>query len=379
MTQFQPSPTNPPSPRAGRIAIFVPTMGGGGAEKVVLHLCGGLLQSGRAVDLLLKEKSGALLARLPAGVNVIDFQASSMSRCLPGLVRYLRQTGPEALVATMELPNLLSILAGQLAGGRTPVITTTHDTLSHTIRTNTGSATLDHILVWLLYRFAHRVVCVSRGVADDLATYAGLPRRRIDVIYNPVITPELKALAAQPFDHPWFAPGQPPVVLGVGRLVAQKDFATLLRAFALLRARTPARLVLLGEGEQRAELEALAERQGIRQDVWFAGFQANPFQVMSRAAVMVMSSLHEGFGMVLVEAMACGCPLVSTNCPHGPEELLDGGRYGHLVPLRDPAAMAEAVLAVLNGDPRRPPADWLRQFEVDSVTRQYLELIEGGA
>ena len=162
-----------------------------------------------------------------------------------------------------------------------------------------------------------------------------------------MITSELLVRAKEPLDHPWLKPGAPPVILGTGRLVTPKDFSTLLRAFARVRVQRKARLVILGEGNRREELESLAQQLGVSADVALPGFVANPYPFMERAAVFVLSSAWEGFGNVIVEALACGCPVVSTDCPGGPSEILDDGAYGPLVPVGDDAAMAEAILAVL--------------------------------
>jgi len=218
------------------------------------------------------------------------------------------------------------------------------------------------LLRWL-YPQADAIVAISHGVADDLVTRVGVRRDRITVIHNPVDIAGAGALAAEPLDHPWFAPGEPPVVLAAGRLVAQKDFFTMLDAFARVRARRPVRLVVLGDGPLRAALRTRAETLGVAADAAFPGFAANPFRFMARAGVFALSSRWEGFGVVLVEALACGCPVVSTDCPSGPAEILEHGRWGALVPVGDPARLAEALAAALD-DPedadarRRRAADF---------------------
>ena len=225
-----------------------------------------------------------------------------------------------------------------------------------------------------LYPTAEAVVAVSRGVAEDVAARSGLPAERVSVVYNPAVTPEIGALSAAPVPHPWLAGDGPPVVLAVGRLGAAKDFPMLIRAFALLHGRQPARLVILGKDKDPrktdkrvAEYRALADGLGVADDVDFPGFTANPFAWMARASVLAVSSRHEGFCNVIAEALACGCPVVSTDCPSGPAEILDGGRFGRLVPVGDAAAMADALAATL----AEPPApDLLRaRAQVFSLAR----------
>jgi glycosyltransferase involved in cell wall biosynthesis len=238
-----------------------------------------------------------------------------------------------------------------------------------------------HVLPLLrrAYLTADAIVTASGGVADDLAAHAGIPRQRITTVYNPVVGPDLLVNARSPVDHPWFAPGEPPVILGVGRLHPQKDFATLIRAFAALRSERPLRLVILGAGTDSpygAGLRALASELGIAGDVALPGFAHNRLAFMSRAAVLVLSSRYEGLGNVLIEALACGTPVVSTDCPSGPREILDGGRFGPLVAVGDVAALARAIEQVLE---HPPAAESLRArarlFTVEKSADAYLELL----
>ncbi|NLO89188.1 MAG: glycosyltransferase, partial [Clostridia bacterium] len=187
------------------------------------------------------------------------------------------------------------------------------------------------------------VVAVSQGVADDLVKTTGLMRELIKVIYNPIVTPELLEKAKESIGHPWFKPGQPPVILSAGRLTAAKDFPTLIHAFARVRAERLARLMILGEGEERPNLESLVRELGLESDVSMPEFVENPYAYMARAAVFVLSSAWEGFGNVLVEAMAVGTPVVSTDCPSGPAEILEGGKWGKLVPVGDVEKLAKAL------------------------------------
>ncbi|HET9061686.1 MAG TPA: glycosyltransferase, partial [Candidatus Binatia bacterium] len=230
-----------------------------------------------------------------------------------------------------------------------------------------------------LYPHADALIAVSRGVADDVHAVTGYPRARIHALQSPILTDELRRRAEAPLDHPWFAPGEPPVVLGVGRLVKQKDFPTLIRAFARVRAGRPARLLLLGRAKnskKRRRLTDLIDSLGVTADVQLAGYVDNPLAFMKRAGVLVLSSAWEGLPGVLIEALACGCPIVSTDCPSGPSEILEGGKYGRLVPIGDDAAMAAAIDATLNN----PPAhDTLRaraeDFSADRAIDRYLAVL----
>ena len=322
---------------------------------------------------------GAMLAPV-----LLAWQPLKQLPHLPGLVRYLRTERPAALFAAMPVPNLLAVWARRLAGVPVRVLVSERNTLSAML----GSSRRwreRHLppLLGRAYRLADGIVAVSDGVGDDLARRTGLPRARISTVYNPVVTPELAELAAQPVAHRWFLPGAPPVVLGVGSLSARKDFPTLLRAFARLRAERDCRLVILGAAgspkktrEQRAALTELAHSLDVSDDVDLPGFVANPFAYMARASVFVLSSAFEGLPGALIQAMACGCPVVSTDCPSGPAEILDGGRFGALVPVGDDGAMAAAIAATLD----QPIAAATLQeraalFSVERAVDRYLDLM----
>jgi glycosyltransferase involved in cell wall biosynthesis len=240
--------------------------------------------------------------------------------------------------------------------------------------------TLERLLLAWIYPWADEIVTVSHGVALDLSYYTGIPLSRINTIYNPVITPDIPEKAMGPVNHLWF--GQIdrssvsiPVVLSLGRLNNEKSFSTLIRAFAIVREKMPCRLMILGEGKERQRLEELANKLGILSELFMPGFVENPFAYLSKASVFVLSSVLEGLPSVLIQALACGCPVVSTDCPSGPFEILNGGEYGHLVPVGDVQAMADAIMKVLAGDLRKPPAEWLRQFELETVIHQYLNIM----
>jgi glycosyltransferase involved in cell wall biosynthesis len=221
------------------------------------------------------------------------------------------------------------------------------------------------------YPNADAIVAVSDGVADDLATLLGIDRIRISRIYNPVVTPRLSILAERPLNHPWFAPTQPPVVLGAGRLIKQKDFVTLIHAFSIVHKRRPARLLIIGEGDDRQSLQALVKQLGLEADVALPGYVENPFQYMRRAAVFVLSSRWEGLPTVLLEAMACGTPVVSTDCPSGPREILEGGRHGMLVAMGEPLLLARAIETQIEGPAIPTAIQRARSFSVEAAVDRY--------
>lgn len=294
--------------------------------------------------------------------------------CLPhrGLTRqacavasWMDRKKPDCVLPNGPRPSAVTLLASRLLKKPPPIIPTVH---------NVGES--DDRRSRYLFPYASHFVAVSRGVADDLAMTVDVPSDRITTIYNPVVTPNLHIEAAETPDHPWFRDDGAPVLLAVGRFEKQKDYPTLIRAFAQLAARRPCRLVILGEGSQRTEVEGLVKKLDLTNQVSLPGWAENPFTFMSRASLFVLSSIYEGLPTVLVEALACGCPCVSTDCPSGPAEILLNGEIGPLVPVGDSAALAEAMERVLNAPPDR---GLLQQraayFSADRAVAAYEDLI----
>lgn len=397
-----------------RISVFVATLAGGGLERRMVTIADGLARRGHRVDLLVCRKSGFLADKVPATVRVSELRPAPMWWArwkavradatgiwqllrpflltakpphtlaqLPALAEHLMRERPDVLVSAMPHENLIAVQARALARVQTRLILTERNTLSRRVAL-ARRANYRHLspLIARQYLCAEAIVAVSRGVADDLARQGKLPRERISVIYNPVVPHDVVVRANVQVPHPWLQVSEPPVVLGVGSLAPQKDFPALIRAFAHLRRSRPARLVILGDGpdaaatrKRREELRGMAADLGVAEDVDLPGYVADAYPWMARAAVFALSSIHEGLPGVLIEAMACGCPVVSTDCPSGPAEILDGGRYGRLVPVGDDRALGEAIAATLD-DP--PAPEWLRQrasvFSVERAIDQYEQL-----
>ena len=369
------------SARPTKIAFFLQDLFGGGAERVMLTLAGGFADRGYDVDLVLVRAEGQHLADVPPNVRIVTLGTRRTAYSIPRLARYLRRERPRALLSALVHVNIAAILAARLSGGGPRLIVTEHNQATeNAARARSPTIRLAHRAIGWLYPLADEIVAVSSGVAESLTSYSGLDERRVSVIHNPVVTPALhdKALAA--VTHPWFAPGpgQPPVILGAGRLTAQKDFANLLHAFAIVKQNRPARLIILGEGPDRAALRQLIDRLDLARDADMPGFDANPYAYMSRAAVFVLSSAWEGLPTVLIEAMACGTPVVATDCRSGPADILVGGRFGELVPVADPAALAAAILRTLE-QPPSPPALRMRagDFSIEHAVDRYADLALG--
>lgn len=361
-----------------RVALFLRYLGGGGAEVAMVNVARGFVEQGLKVDFVLCQAGGSHQWKVPPEVRIVDLGSSGTLASLTALMRYLRQERPVALLSALHFNNEIAVAAKRLSGVSTRVVVCEQNTLSQRARHETGLAKRQTpLLARLFYPWADGVVAVSHGVARDLAQITGLPLDCMRVIYNPAVTPELAEKAKARVDHPWFATGEPPVILGVGKLEPQKDFPTLIRAFAIVRQVRPARLMILGWGPEpnRLELEELVRELGLEEDVALPGYVNNPYAYMARATVFALSSGWEGLPFVLVEAMAAGTPVVSTDCESGPAEILDHGKYGSLVPVGDTQALAAAILKVLDGEFKQVEPTWLNQFSLAAITQQYLDVL----
>lgn len=331
------------------VAFFLPSMVGGGAERATGIFAREFSEAGYTVDLVLMRATGPYLRNLAPGVRVVDLARDRVRQVVHPLARYLRREKPRTLVAGLPHTNVAAVTASLLARNDTPIIVIEHNTPTPWAADRSfAHRGILRLLVHWSYRRAAAVVAVSAGAADDLARFASIPRASITVIPNPVVTPDLSTRAQDSPGHPWMEGGGDPVVLSIGRLTRAKDHATLLRAFQLVRRERAVKLVILGEGEERAALMLLIDRLQLNDDVHLYGFTDNPYSFMVRASLLVLSSAWEGFGNVLVEAMALGTQVVSTDCKSGPSEILDRGRYGTLVPVGDPSALATAISVALD-------------------------------
>lgn len=381
-----------------RIAIYIRSVKTArGAEQVAALLAKGFADRAYVVDFLVEEAQGWLIDELESyseNINIVRIGNEGLKRRLEpifsvyyalkvlltfpvdrvvrgctirlasnalrkkfplnSLISYVKSEKPMAVISLLNRPNIALLMARRLNKLETRLVVSVHNTISVSVdRSNSNWKRSVPVLMNCLFHFADRVVAVSQGVADDLVNEISLPSSQIEVVYNPVVRPELHSLAAQPVQHPWLEAKSCPVIVAASKLKPQKDLPMLFRAFRLVRQRRAIRLLLLGEGPVRDSLLHLAKELGIETDIDLLGFVKNPFAFFSRCDLFVMSSAWEGLPTALIEALACGCPVVSTDCPSGPAEILDGGRFGRLVPIGDHKAMASAIEETLDSPPPR--------------------------
>jgi glycosyltransferase involved in cell wall biosynthesis len=359
------------------MAFLLATLTGGGAERVVLKLAGAFAARGIAVDLLALHAHGELASAVPDGVRLIELKARTTLGALPDLVAYLRTESPEVLLSTNPHTNILAVLARRRGGRPVRLVLRASTVLEDIRQSRWMRARFLPVAMRWAYPRADAVVALCRASADELVDVIGVPAAKVALIANPVLDSAFEHQLAEPPAHPWLRDGGPPVVLGVGRLEAQKDFGTLVDAVAAVRRMRPCRLLLLGEGPERAALEAQVARNGLgKDDVSMPGFVANPIAAMASADVFVLPSLWEGLPNALIEALGTGVPVIATTGPGGSREVLQEGRWGSLVPPGNAAALAAEIGRIL----ARPPTPRVRSpraadFASDAIIRQYLEVL----
>jgi glycosyltransferase involved in cell wall biosynthesis len=361
--------------RPRHLAVFLPSVGGGGAERVFLSLANGLSERGHQVDLILARAEGPYLKDVSKQVSIINLDKGRISSSLLPLVNYLRRARPDVLLSAMTHVNIIAVLARMLAASSAVLAVSERASLTNNLPASLKE-TLIRALIRPFYHHADVVVCPSKGIEEQLQHSFKLNKRHLITIYNPLDIEKIQLRMADDCVHPWMSDSGAPVILAVGRLAAQKDYPNLISAFGKLRASRPARLVILGEGDAHA-LKQLVQALNLEHDVAFVGFQENPYSWIARCHLFVLSSASEGLPNVLLEALACGARVVSTDCPTGPNEILEAGRWGALVPVRDPEALAKAMAEALDGTD--PPDGRLRanDFAMDRVLDRYEHVLFG--
>lgn len=353
------------------ISIFLPNLRPGGAEIVHIALANAWLEYGADVEFVLMKKSGELLSKIPETVKIQELGVSRIRGSVIPLIRYLRSSKPDVLVAAMWPLTVTAVLALKMSGVKSLCVLSEHTMLSEAYRSK-GRA--HHLMMRLTtawaYRAADAVVAVSKAVADDLATLSGLPGTRFSIVYNPaargVRLSSLELKSSRPDSL---------TILTVGKLKKSKNHPLLIRAFKILSATVYAQLVIVGEGSMREEIEELVSELGLTDRVLLPGFTDDPYPYYQRSDLFVLSADYEGFGNVLVEALECGLPIVSTDCKGGPREILNNGEFGELVPPGDELALARAMERALQNAPLPEKQNCRAQlYTLDQAANQYYSL-----
>ncbi|PSP39472.1 glycosyl transferase [Halobacteriales archaeon QH_7_65_31] len=358
------------------IALYVPSLRGGGAERVIVRLANEFVNRDYAVDIVLVKNKGEYLDDVSSSVSIVNLDTRRFLAAVPALIQYLRSARPDVLLSTIDSANVAAIIAGNVSFVDTRVIVRISNMLS------SKEKALDHpkhkIVHWAaqqIYPFANHIIGVSNGVSEDVISYLEVDPNLVTTVYNPVINEALISLKKKSVGHPWFDDSNP-VILAVGELSEQKDFQTLIRAFAIIDRTPEPRLVILGEGEKREALIHLSNELGVSDRIDLPGFVNNPYRYMSKCDAFVLSSKWEGCPNVLIEALACDAPVVSTNCPSGPNEILQNGSIAPLVPVGDTEKMAEKILETLDCDiDCSHYANYAERYRVENIADDYLTVL----
>lgn len=359
-----------------RALLFTQDMAGGGAERVMAHLANGLTDLGIEVSFALCQKTGPNLKLLSEQVTIYDLQQPKVMSSLVEFLAVCEHVKPDAVLSALNQPNVVAIRAQKRTG--IPTTITLHNDISSYIQAGKGiKRRLMPFFAKLFYPQSSHVVSCSQGLANDFSRVIPRLKGRIQVIYNPVVAPNLFERAAETPEHEWVN-GDQPLVVAFGRLDPQKDFGNLIRAFGMMQKVKPSRLLIYGEGPEREGLQALIKSLGLESNVQLPGFTSNPYAFMRNATVLAMSSMSEGLPTVLIEGLAAGSNIVSTNCPSGPDEILDGGRLGALVPVNDSGALAQALIQAITNP--RPPAspDEYQRYLISHASLQYAKVLFPG-
>lgn len=360
------------------LAVFCGPFDGGSTAKIAARLANAFSERGHPTDLLVTASRDAIPEPTVPGVRVVPMGAMAALVRIPAMALYLRRRRPAAILTHRIREDVFTLKAARLAGTGTPVFVTVHGPLGVKLDHLPGAKgrrRRAEVLRW--YPRNRGIVAISRETAADLRTLLG-PDAPVTVIPNPVVTPQMREAAEAPLDHPWFRPGAPPVLVFAGRLEREKDLPTLLGAFAILRQGLDCRLLIIGDGKLRPQVESERDALGLRDSVDLPGWAANPYPYLRRASLVVLSSVWDALPTVLIEALALGTPVVSTECGAGPREILDGGRYGPLVPPQDPQALAAALARTLADPlPRETLVQGGQPYEVGRNADLYLRLMLG--
>ncbi len=361
-----------------QLAIFLATSGHSGVDRVMKNLIAAFAARGLHVDVLKISGHGPYLENTGPTVRTIDLGVSHVNSSLFPLMRYLKSERPEALLTDKDRVNRTALLARYLSNVPVRTAVRIGTTVSRNLsRRSPIARRMQYLSMKYLYPHADGVILPSHGAAMDLQQLTGMPDIKISVIPSPVAGETLTLMSQDTVDHPWLTnDGQAssvPLILGVGELCARKDFTTLIKAFSKVRKQRSCRLIILGKGRQKDQLQKLIHDLGLTDDVSMPGFVNNPYAWMQKADVFVLSSNCEGAPVVLMEALAVGVPVVSTDCPSGPSEILQNGRIGPLVPVGDANALADAITQILDHPPEKTVLQTAaRRYSIEESASRYL-------
>lgn len=355
-----------------RLSLYIPTMNGGGAEKVFATLANYWVSKGYVVDLVLSRAEGVYLSILDDKVNVINLGSSRVLQDTVKLRKYLKLNKPDIIYSALPHCNIMSVFVTRLLKDKPLVVIGEHSNVN--IKLGTRGERLFRFLQKFFYRKADKIITVSDGIMNEYITLLSISPNIFKTIYNPAFSLDNLRLSYEKPSHPWFSLGVP-IILSVARLEEVKDYPTLIKAFSRVREEIDAKLIVLGEGSERRKLEELIQKMGLCDDIDLAGFVDNPHAYMRASDLFVLSSKREGFGNVIVEAMACGTHVVSTDCS-GPSEILENGKWGRIVPVGNVEALAESIKESIKNPLKVDVTKRAKDFSIEKISQEYLSVLD---
>lgn len=363
-----------------QIVFFLPNLKMGGAEKNIIEIANYISTKKENVKIIVIKDEGPLKSEIDSKIDLISLEASRSLFSLFPLIQKLNYLQPTHIVSTLTQANLILLIAEYFLKYKPKITVRVECVLSKMVKDEKKEHKLFNIvpfLIRILFQKADEIISISNGVKIDLVNTYSIDPDKITTIFNPAISQSLSKIKDEEVDHDWFKSKKCPIVIGVGRLTYQKGFDVLVKSFCEVRKKISCRLVILGEGPERNKIKKILSDFGMSEEAWLPGFVDNPYKYLSRADVFVLSSRYEGFGNVLVEAMACGLPVIATDCDSGPSEILNKGEYGTLIPVEDLEQMTTNLNNVLIHTEKYnlEYGSWLKQFESKNVANNYLNVI----
>lgn len=367
------------NPMPKKIVILLPNLGGGGAERMMSNLALKFFEWGHHVEIVLCKKEGIYLERIPQAIKITELNSYHVLPTALKFRKYLKSNNPQYVIAALEYTNAAAVLANLINRKKVKVMASVRCNISDAIK---SISFINKLYIKFLIRFfypkANTLVAISNGVAQDLSKISGIPLKDIKVIYNPAFDwPVIDMALSNEYTHPWLEEKTHKTIIGVGRLMKQKDFITLIKAIQfLLISDKSYKLLILGEGKEENYLNTYIFQNELTDSIEIISFKKNPFVFIAKADVFVLSSIYEGFGNVVVEALACGTQVVATDCPSGPAEILENGKYGFLTPVGDEKAMAKNIeKAIESPIDKRVLVKRAAEFDVNIIAGLYLDAL----
>lgn len=358
-----------------KIVFILPNFRAAGVERVVITLANEMCRLGYSVSLLIFKNNGDLANDICKEIEVIELHINRSSFAIFKLINFFRKN-QVCFISSYSYLSILSIIANIITFKKSQIFVCEHTTLTQMNKAKSNYKNkIVNFLMRMFYPLADGIIAVSSGVADDLSKAIDIPRKKIKVLYNPLDINFISKMSQNSPSHRWLLNKKQPLILGIGRLDIAKNFTLLINAFSKITDQTDANLLILGEGDLRLELEQEIKKLQLSERCELMGYISNPYCYLKNADIFVLSSNVEGFSLVIVESLACNTPVISTDCPSGPNEILEDGKWGTLVPMNDVEILSVAMLEALRSPNTKNLQERAKEFDVKIVTQRYIDYL----